>query len=62
MDNNLKKDPRVKVNPAYIGEIAEEISTNREVEIIDVLKSPFLYSYHHSTPVVVCGYPEINYR
>lgn len=62
MENNLLKDPVIKVNPAYISEVAEERETKREVEIIDVLKSPFLFSYHHSTPVVVCGYPEINYR
>ncbi|CAK92496.1 unnamed protein product (macronuclear) [Paramecium tetraurelia] len=60
-ENNILKNSQFIINPTNISEITKPMF-DKEIEIIDILKSPFLYSYHHSTPIVINGYPEINYR
>lgn len=60
-ENNIKKNPELVVNPTDISEILES-TFKKQFEIIDILKTPFLYSYHHPTSIIVNGYPELNYR
>ncbi|CAD8046897.1 unnamed protein product [Paramecium sonneborni] len=60
-ENNLSKNSQFIINPTNISEITKSIFNNK-IEIIDILKTPFLFSYHHSTPIIINGYPELNYR
>ncbi|CAD8046772.1 unnamed protein product [Paramecium primaurelia] len=60
-ENNISKNSQFIINPTNISEITKSVF-DKEIEIIDILKTPFLFSYHHTTPIVINGYPELNYR
>lgn len=32
------------------------------LNITDVLRTPYIYAYNHPTPIVLSGYPELMYR
>lgn len=60
MRNNIIKQSRFVVNPICIMEAVK--FNGIQLNIIDVMKTPLLFSYHHKTPIIVGGYPEILYR
>ena len=60
MTNNIGLNPQFDVSPIYIEESVN--IENETINLIDNMKSPFLFGHNFGTPVIVAGAPELRIR
>ena len=60
MTNNIGLNPSFDVSPIYIEETIKIESES--INLIDNMKSPFLFGNNFGTPVIVAGAPELIIR
>lgn len=60
MTNNIGLNPSFDVSPIYIEETIKIESES--INLIDNMKSPFLFGNNFGTPVIVAGAPELIMR
>ena len=60
MTNNIGLNPQFDVSPIYIEESVN--IENETINLIDNMKSPFLFGHNFGTPVIAAGAPELIIR